>query len=406
MQRRLYIVFLSLILVLGVLATLYPYLTAPKNPLSVLDSCFTKASPEDVPDIACLRREVKKIVELYPTKEIMQRFESKETSETTQRNCHFISHFVGEFTVKKTGNLEGALAQCTNACRFGCPHGAIGSFIVQEVGGDIADQEFVHENKEALWELGKKYCAVSNELCHGVGHIFYIAMQDYDEALKSCDTIPRRFQNCFAGVLMEGAGHVDSLWIGTSTIVARTHTDDYSYPCLTLKPRYQNACFRYLPGYQHARFLENEVTDVEEQVRISQDICEAQKASTRSDCFYGLGNYAYRLVNAPGSTISVRTFCDRFVTETDRTACSVGVVRAYITDENKNSLQALSYCSAISEEGRKETCYLSAFYMDEHYSEKTLPENVCSIRNRAECVLFLKKYEVEKDSLPDYLFGI
>jgi hypothetical protein len=396
----------------GVLLVLFGafcvYSILPSPRLENLATCFKENIPEDVPDVLCLQDTVKKLLTVYSTREVLNYAIASSSPSDVVRNCHDIGHIVGEETLRRTNSLEDTLARCNNRCLYSCIHGAIGAAVFKEVGESDPREDIAHAKGERLEKLAGKYCAQSSALCHGIGHVLFISHKDYPKVLQVCDAVATSTAlqaSCYSGAFMESAGTINSLWL--DGVTPAIQSEDYAYPCSTVAPRYQNMCFQYLSGFQGALFLKNGVLERSEQLVISRRTCESLAGTTRSDCFFGLGHYEYRLTSTSEHAKGLRTFCDQFEKETDRESCTIGLIGAYAHSYPDSYPEVLAHCENISEQPRKSLCYYVAFQtMPKFLRGQNRETQLCDAKRSPECTVILQTYLATKDELPEYKFGL
>lgn len=381
---------------------------APTLPqaLAPLARCFEHREPEDKPDMPCLRAEVQELLETFSVRDIVSNLQSPNASATVSRNCHIIGHIIGGYAFTKAPSLEDAFDQCPANCRNACTHGVMGAGVVEELGETYPDDDIAHADLETIKEIGARYCARRDMLCHGIGHVLFIAAADYPTALDACDivgTSENERQLCYAGVFMESTG-VESLGVTESSYTLPA--PDYGEPCSSIAPQFQFACFRYLPRFHDFLFARDGITDADEQLRINHASCEALQGRSRGDCFYGLGSYAYRLRETDGTPVDTRTFCERFAAR-DQGACILGILYSQLTTVPRLYKDSAAFCASIVNE-HKQLCYSAMFQILEMKSDDTKTyeaETVCGAGKADECMRAFSEYEKIKSTLPEYFYG-
>src|SRR5262249_38891516 len=130
-------------------------------------------------------------------------------------SCHSVGHIIGDETYKKYRDVEGSMVRCGSTCSNACIHGVMGA-AVTDILGTQYDEDIAHADLGEIKSIGGKYC-YQTSLCHGIGHILYIATDDFTSALEGCDSVSEHQSRevCHQGVFMQGLGGVDqSLIVG------------------------------------------------------------------------------------------------------------------------------------------------------------------------------------------------
>jgi len=317
--------------------------------------------------LACGTAEVQALSEGRTPQEVMALL----SKNLPQGECHTIGHLVGQEAFRRAGELEGAIELCSYACTGACVHGAIGQAIVTELGGVDADIDPEHLSEEDVAEIAERLC-VRRGMCHGVGHILFQIFNEFEEPLRICDSSSRggAREHCYRGIFMEHADTVSThnLLLGTDRI-RLSDADDLLYPCTTVAPQYQHACFRYLPRVQHDSLVDD--TAIAQRARI--EACERTEGGARSACFEGYGFFHYSMVRRdPEGAARV---CNELGWATDRAACLLGLI--YPIADGGNTMIALNFCERVTSPYEQGVCYHGAIEA-ERYREN-VPASVAAL---------------------------
>lgn len=392
-RRASLLLFVGIIAVCGVL--MYRVLTRDTTP--PLSDCI---GADRYVDMSCLRNVVRETMAQRSPSEILKEVEA---TLSTRAYCHTVGHIIGEELYKTSGSLEEALGVCTDDCRHSCLHGVIGSAFRETTS--VYD-DIVHASRDEIVKAARTYCQLGEEYCHAIGHVLYIALEDYGEALRSCAEVSVFYtrEKCFEGVFMQGSGGQYSLFgISTSPEV---DASNYSHPCDELQDTYRFACFRYLPAHQEALFHANGIPPGQARVQISIDTCLAQPMPARSDCFYGIGMYLGKLREFG---VEKQAMCHSLPDDVDRDSCTIGVIRRFAY--NYDFPGALEYCSGIERVLQRKACYDAAFQFTEIHTTRVHatwgPLEACDrTPSASNCKSEYNRYTLIRDELPLYAFGL
>lgn len=399
--RNIFILFF-LCVILSAGYFLYTKGLSVSNPaLDTIADCFVKEDAGGRSD-DCVRPRIQKLLEHHTTREIMSYLVATSTPENIINNCHVVAHILGQETFRQNTSLEDTLAQCTSACVDGCVHGAVAGAVAHELGQEYLDKDIVHAGAKEIEQKGKEYCEKSDALCHGMGHILFIATNDIPRALSACDTIAPMGSSdpCYRGVFMEYG--TEETFV-EHAIPIDALNNDYSFPCGTVEQPYVHACMVRLPAIQERLFEENNVRQ-EERFSISKRVCESFSQKARSDCFIGMGrflrSYVYNIPN-----VSFETRCESLDTVTDQLSCVAGV--ALDLGRTSDYQGGLAYCGGITEQSQKTLCYNVVFQTKEISTGNNTTDSlneICSFSSaRDECTALLQNFVETKGTLPRYL---
>lgn len=119
------------------------------------------------------------------------------------------------------------------------------------------------------------------------------------------------------------------------------------------------ACFHYLPLAQSELFRENQIHDINERNRITNEVCEKFIGADRSDCFNGIGFFMSNVPFPEEISLNINDRCNISKTLDDRTSCTYGVVASYIYRLEYGKI--IYYCNNISQKERRNYCYRELF---------------------------------------------
>jgi hypothetical protein len=322
--------------------------------LSMLNNCFSDASVMGGPNDECLKKSVETLLQTYSTKDLMNYVVASTSPNAVITYCHDAAHIIGEEAFIETGSVESAIRQCSRQCNLGCIHGVIAAAVAKDMGQKYLNEDIAHADPATIKKLAAKYCV--SGLCHAIGHLLYIGLQNYGAALDSCHTIDvsNTSESCYQGVFMEAVGGSEAFVKSTTT--SQRKKDDYAYPCDSVAAPYQHACFVYLMDFQRQLFTKNNVAD-DAQFNIVRDACESfTSKKTRSDCFVGIGYNFIRSVTGKGYSNSPHSplKCDA-LSGTDQDSCIVGFALQNALFDRY--ISAINYCSDRTDEKRISLCY-------------------------------------------------
>ncbi|QQG38140.1 MAG: hypothetical protein HYS26_01125 [Candidatus Kaiserbacteria bacterium] len=390
------------ILVIGVIAIvvfIFAYMQSPKMMTpEELARCFSEnpaASHGYRADFSCVQETVNQLMQQFSTPKLMRYITNESSPPSVVSSCHVTAHAIGQLSIERGDGLEETLAACTGLCRNGCKHGAIAAAAVAELA-DAYDEDIAHADAATIGAIGAKYCTAKTQLCHGIGHLLYIATQDFDEALKSCESIADgdEAERCYLGVFMEAVGEENSLAFRSAS--ATIATDDPAYPCDSVDAQYRHACFFELAGFQRD-LLARTRRDTSERAALIVEACNAFTGGDQRDCYTGYGYSSVEQLNQSASSDPGQ--CGNFGNVSQRDACSVGVVLKYV--DNRNYTEALEYCRAVGESEREQQCFNAAFQnMESETRVDSLSAECGRVSEPHVCIAALERYTEKSGSLP------
>jgi hypothetical protein len=387
------------------------YIVTQKTDIGILSNCITNGQSL-ISNInqKCLVETVGALLKTRSTAELMQYISAPTSPKIISTNCHAIAHVIGEQTFKSAGSIEAAEQRCTLDCQIGCVHGVMEAAVTQELGGTSTPvgntDDIVHADFSKLEQIGSKYCNVLSN-CHGMGHLLYIATDNYSKALSGCSTISPNTsasETCYQGVFMEGGGGGDSLGFITRPTVGSS--TDYAYPCDSIGSEYLHACYRYLPRYQEALFDKNKIIDISVRRAIMLQTCAKESTVARGYCYEGLAFFAPHVMLM--TETEIRLWCDNLTTTTDRESCNLGHENQFLWENSSPGLiAAFNYCGAMSRADDANTCYNVSF---QYVISNVTRDQVQAICNSADdpmqCSKNLELYFDIKKKLPHYQNGL
>jgi hypothetical protein len=301
-----------------------------------LTRCFSAQTSYAEANPECLKSTVQNLLQRYSSTEILNYVSASTSAKSLTSNCHDIGHVIGETLFTKEGSLESALAKCSPLCGSGCLHGAVAEGVSMNLKASTTE-DIVHADSQTIREEGAKYCDVSGQLCHGIGHVLLLTTKDIPKSLSVCKDVAgkEREDSCFRGVFMESFGSELSVEFNDSYV----HVDknDYLYPCTSYSKEYQHACFTFLTGLHL-----HEGSDTPAQVRQEgARACATLDGVSRTYCFEGLGYDGAVTQEDFDDYGDIEQICLSLASTADRMACISGVVDKYINYGNISAAEKL-----------------------------------------------------------------
>ncbi len=304
-------------------------------------SCFSD-DLHTVIDPRCLKGKIVSLLHTYSPETLLTYASATSSPTVIRTNCHYVGHVIGEELMDESPSLESALTRCSAACNDGCTHGAIGEAVAKEMGTSY-DDSIAHASTSTLEAIGKKYCAESATLCHGIGHILFLSTGRYRESLTICNASAQGLsrEGCYQGVFMESFGANQSLFYSESPV---EDSDSPGYPCATLTSPYQHACFRYLPGLVYARGTSRSKADFR---TVYAATCAQLSSTARAYCFQGLGYDGGISQGYFDDAPQIATICAALSTGDDRASCAKGMLDKYTLYQKKDD--GAAYCAQLTD---------------------------------------------------------
>lgn len=287
-----------------------------------------------------------------PTK-AMALFNNYQPQRTGQ--THLLTHGIGEVTYALYG--EEALPYCANDMLNGCVHGLMLTAI-SDIGFEGIQRMVEHCKIESLFKY--RMCL------HASGHAF-LAFTNYDDIfspLKNCDLLnenPNDVLHCYNGVFMENVhgdheGRIPPLhpWLDTT---------DLLFPCNTVEPQYQSACYLNQAGWWYHVFQQN----IEKVVAYCMEI----PTDYLPECVNNLGRVISSVVKNDIS--GIKKYCHLLPNELASDCISVIALSTFaIGDESLPFI----LCSEIESSEAAANCYsgLENFFQENNLSGKKYQE--------------------------------
>lgn len=378
------------------------YVSAQASDMNSLAICLNDTENR----LNCLRSTVSELLTDHTTQAVMEFISASSTNSTIAENCHAVGHIVGQTTYQNSGSIEGALALCSNDCRSACTHGVIGAGVMAEMGEEYPDDDVAHADKSELVAIGSHYCASNDPVCHAIGHLAYIITENEHDALAVCDEVAEGWlsEACYEGVFMERAGSSETtIFPFNPDKKPEVRTSNYTYPCLDMPGRYRHACFLLLTQFQEQLFEADGLTSNEDRLQKAKSVCESLSGRDREYCVEGIGQSSLVFGYHSLRSQDIQPFCNAFTTDSDRRACTLGVIPRFLYVANRG---LYAYCENIPEEQRRELCYNATFQWTEARIRdiKNNTTRMCS--NYAPCRARYESFMIRRDSLPEYRFGL
>lgn len=349
---------LLFIVVLGILFT-RPYIVSSwqgyvfEREMKAVEKC-TRVT-ESV--VTCARPHVQRLMSLRPASEIMDMFSDR----FSNIRCHYVGHIVGQELYRQSESEELAFEQCGVSCESACMHGAVGEALMSSVGISEADVDgLIHIDEAQLLNIGRRMC--DNDSCHGVGHAFFQAYDDFNPALKLCDTVAdgAKRERCARGVFMEYSNVLASrsVWEDAPQEIDRASLYDM---CTDLKPGVdKEACYYYLPGLLLG-ILQKQAGALTEREKIQTmlGICDSVLTKDKNLCINGVGVhfFSYLLMNSSEAL----NICESYEKKSEQAACAYGMLSLALETGDRERIFA--YCTAFSESSVQRSCYQSIFHI-------------------------------------------
>jgi|GEM_PF-1797325 hypothetical protein len=435
----------------GVLCGALGWIILERGPVSpqAIAGCFPRTNVQTPYTTveSCLASTIRALLNTHTTGELLKYVTASTSPAIVTQNCHEIAHVIGEETFAKAGDLQTALQQCTPACSRGCIHGVTAASVTATLGGPALTEDLVHAHLSSVKQLGTTYCEEMSSLCHGVGHVLFIGLQNIPAALNACDSVaqPSDKEVCYEGIFMEASGEL--LGSGASLAVMGTNTaasdmsgdmggmdmrgptaastegdgmsiasgtttfatdiatlkNDYTYPCSVLAPQFLHACFLYLPSFQHALFKQQKVPS-NEQFGLSVKACKTFLGSARSDCFEGIGFKLDTGVDSSGMAIHTGLSLCETLQNSDANSCLIGLELKYASLDEYGGAIALCHNQL---NGQENVCY-DAFFQTLQVGGLADADiqNICrGSVDAMECTSAFSRYLSRASTLPQYLHG-
>jgi hypothetical protein len=416
------------------------YVRIVSVPPQAIATCFSQQSTTSPSLQSCLESTVQSSLVTHPTADLLAYIIASTSPAAVTQNCHQIAHVIGAATFAKAGTLPAALAECNDSCNDGCIHGAVAASVAATFGSDTLTTQVVQDHFSAIQQLGMTYCKgdLAN-LCHAMGHVFFIGAQNIPSALQTCDSVAASSsvskESCYEGVFMEASSEATgsglSLTIATSSNampgmdmseaddlgdamdptqpmslatgetsfaanLAASTTLNYSFPCTGLSDQYLHACFIYWTHFQDVLFAKNNVP-AGEQFSISANACKVFGSETQADCFIGVGFWLSSTPGHPGISL-----CNTLSGE-DETGCIVGIVSRYSLDDDYSNVNAM--CTGMASGNEQQLCYdvfFQTLTLRQAFSNSQMTTLCSSLPDAAECHAEFAQYQRIENTLPNY----
>ena len=259
------------------------------------------------------------------------------TNDFVSRNCHQITHDLGNDAVVWYGNVGTALTYEGSACWSGYYHG-----VVEYALGQYDDTELEAELPIFCSEVAVRQYSFDHFNCvHGLGHgIMQIFDGDLFDTIPYCEVFrdPWEDSSCMNGALME------NMILGQQGTPTYLRTDDLVYPCNAIPELYVADCFAtqtswmlHNTGYDTAGFKE------------VFSICNGVRTDMVGNCYRALGRDVSSSYNQDVSTIVRLCSLGEPAYQSD---CYIGAATNTIYN-NHNTIQATLICEAIRESMRQ-----------------------------------------------------
>lgn len=338
-----------------------------------LDQCFEgvhlKALETTKERHDCIKIKVSSLLDSYSAKSLVETVMSPQTSQVIKNNCHQIMHEVGKQTLERSkGDIEVAIQSCSSGCGGGCFHGVVAQAVEDRAGGKVVDSEdLAHANMQELEKEGEKYCSDTLEdsfsfkesLCHALGHIIFMNLQDPNQSVVECDKIAKEKNQkraCYYGLFMEFVGGADSFSSQKIKIFSKAETG-YISQCLGFEELSKKQCFRAVLKVQAV--ANNDLLPAEKRAQTFIHVCKVLSVEDASTCFFWFGVFSMS-GDFENSSIKNREMCNLLVEDSEKESCTVGQANFVMSTEDKDNKEVFKYCDSKSESLMK-VCYKAIF---------------------------------------------
>lgn len=262
--------------------------------------------------------------------------EISKTNTFVARNCHQITHDLGNDAVVWYGDVGTALTYGGSACWSGYYHG-----VVEYALGQYEDVELADELPGFCSMVAARQYSFDHFNCvHGLGHgIMQILGGDLFETIPYCEVFadPWEDSTCMNGALME------NMILGQQGTPTYLRTDDLVYPCNAIDELYVADCF----ATQTSWMLHNVGYDTSGFLEVF-SICNGVRSDMVDNCYLALGRDISSVHNQDPSTIVRLCSLGDPGYQAD---CYVGAATNTIYN-NHNTIQATVICEAIRQSMR------------------------------------------------------
>lgn len=332
------------------------------------------ASPDN--QMACYQLLLADVLKTKGMDSAMAALTSLASSEEDVRgNSHMFAHTLGLSAYTTPDQLAAVFSRCSPGFQSGCYHGVIqGYFLEQhkkspgaEVGAETINalcKDFRGDSQR--WLLFQ--CA------HGLGHGLELSYaHDLPKSLRGCDLVTDAWERsaCYGGAFMEnlvsvtnphqtaegmtggmeGMEDMEGMDMSTmdhgATSFKKYDPANPLYPCSSLDDKYGSQCYLIQTSLMlfenHGDFAAAAKT------------CGTAPQKFRVECFMSLGRDANSYA---GATPGVAARSCGAAPEAMRPWCHVGVAKNLV-DITSHPSDGFSYCSALTDNVSKVTCYFA-----------------------------------------------
>lgn len=257
--------------------------------------------------------------------------ELSKTDNFVARNCHQITHDLGNDAVVWYGDVGTALTYEGSACWSGYYHG-----VVEYALGEFDDAELAEELPGFCSVVAARQYSFDHFNCvHGLGHgIMKIVDGDLFETIPYCEVFsdPWEDSTCMNGALME------NMILGQQGTPTYLRVDDLVYPCNAIPELYVADCF----ATQTSWILHNVGYDTSGFAEVF-SICNRVRSDMVDNCYLALGRDISSVHDQDPSTIVRLCSLGDPAYQAD---CYVGAATNTIYN-NHNTIQATVICQSI-----------------------------------------------------------
>lgn len=242
-----------------------------------VDRDISTCTKNEAVDFLCLRKKFIKTLKLYSAAEVIRELEvySSHKKLHNLQTCHGIAHLVGEIIQEEYQDINLTLEACTNACDYGCKHGAIVKHFKNN--SDSENLTFFCSNQTNQQKSQKDIDSCYHAVGHAWGELY---SQDFEIIAQKCTQIgslPAHKEECIRGATMEfilGSPENPSHYTGQKTV---------DYVCRQLPESALKACLEYVG------FLSYPIRGLDTSIAA----CNRIENEYKPACFYYLGSALY-----------------------------------------------------------------------------------------------------------------
>ncbi len=233
----LYLIFTNVLLLLYYGYRHTSNMSDPKYFLTKLHNC----NHAKVNKTACYKSVITSFARTLPLKTTLDYMYANPHDQILVRDCHELSHMLGETEFRRSHNVWSALARCTDYCFSGCYHGAVSAYFkTMYRDKELTTEAISISIDQTCQNQTKQFCQENlANIEHGLGHAL---MELNGRNLQKSLTLCGNREWCYYGAFMEDAyiEHPDAPGI------RELRKENPVYPCNLVGTRYQQTCYTIL----------------------------------------------------------------------------------------------------------------------------------------------------------------